>query len=127
MKVIVMPTLLLGIALASANVNVAAADMPNTAESIARGKVLYVHMCVECHSADGKSTTDVIADSEDLSDPTAYRNGSSNEAIDKSIWDGAGVGMPAYRGQLKSYDEVIHLRNFMQSLWPEKLRPKLVK
>ncbi len=84
-------------------------------------------MCVECHSADGKSVTDVIADSEDLSDPTVYRNGSSNEAIDKSIWDGAGVGMPAYRGQLKSYDEVIYMRHFIQSLWPEKLRPALVK
>jgi hypothetical protein len=35
--------------------------------------------------------------------------------------------MPAYRGQLKSYDEVIHMRHFMQSLWPEKLRPQLVK
>jgi mono/diheme cytochrome c family protein len=125
MKSFTLPTLLLG--LASAATGAIAADIPYTLDSIARGKVLYVHMCVECHSADGKSTTDVIADSEDLSDPTAYRNGSSNEAIDKSIWDGAGVGMPAYRGQLKSYDEVIHMRHFMQSLWPEKLRPQLVK
>ena len=125
MKGFALPTLLLGFA--SAATGAVAADIPYTAESIARGKVLYVHMCVECHSADGKSTTDVIADSEDLSDPTAYRNGSSNEAIDKSIWDGAGVGMPAYRGQLKSYDEVIHMRHFMQSLWPEKLRPQLFK
>lgn len=125
MKSFALPTLLLG--LASAATVAIAADIPYSLDSIARGKVLYVHMCVECHSADGKSTTDVIADSEDLSDPTAYRNGSSNEAIDKSIWDGAGVGMPAYRGQLKSYDEVIHMRHFMQSLWPEKLRPQLVK
>ena len=109
-----------------ANVS-SAAEIRFTPDSIARGKLLYIHMCVECHSADGKSTTDVIADSEDLSDPTVYRNGSSNEAIDKSIWDGAGVGMPAYRGQLKSYDEVIYMRHFIQSLWPEKLRPALVK
>jgi mono/diheme cytochrome c family protein len=99
----------------------------NTAESINKGRVLYTHMCKECHGSSGKAESDVIADSEDLDDPTGFRNGSSPEAIDKSIRDGAGVGMPAYGKKVKNPDDIIHMRNFIQSLWPAARRPAIVE
>jgi mono/diheme cytochrome c family protein len=102
------------------------ADVPNTAESIDKGRALYMHTCVECHGRDGKSQVEVISDATDLTEPLLYRDGSTDAAIDKSIRDGAGSGMPAYGAELKSAADVGHLRNFIKSLWPVAQRPPVV-
>jgi len=101
-------------------------DAANTAGSIETGRALYQHLCVECHGRDGKSQVEVISDATDLTEPLLYRNGSTDAAIDKSIRDGAGSGMPAYGAELKNAADVGHLRNFIKSLWPEAQRPAVV-
>jgi mono/diheme cytochrome c family protein len=103
------------------------ADVPNTAESIDKGRALYLHMCVECHGRNGKSQVEAISDATDLTEPSLYRNGSTDAAIDKSIRDGAGSGMPAYAAEVKSEADIGHMRNFIKSLWPEAQRPPVVK
>ena len=102
------------------------ADVPNTAASIDKGRALYMHTCVECHGRDGRSQVEVISDATDLTEPLLYRNGSTDAAIDQSIRDGAGSGMPAYGAELKSTADVGHLRNFIKSLWPVAQRPPVV-
>jgi mono/diheme cytochrome c family protein len=99
--------------------------VPYTRESIEKGRALYANLCTECHGRDGKSLVDVISDATDLTEPDLYRNGSSDAAIDQSIRDGAGSGMPPYGSRLKSGDDVGHLRNFIKSLWPEARHPPL--
>jgi mono/diheme cytochrome c family protein len=99
--------------------------VPYTRKSIDKGRALYTNLCTECHGRDGKSLVDVISDATDLTEPDLYRNGSSDAAIDQSIRDGAGSGMPPYGSHLKSGDDVGHLRNFIKSLWPESRRPPL--
>lgn len=102
------------------------ADVPNTAESIDKGRALYMRMCVECHGRDGRSQVEVISDATDLTEPLLYRSGSTDAAIDKSIRDGAGSGMPAYGAELKGAADIGHLRNFIKSLWPAAQRPPAV-
>jgi len=104
-----------------------AADVPNTAESISKGRGLYMNLCTECHGRNGKAQVDVVSDATDLTEPAFYRNGSGDAAIDKSIKEGAGAGMPPYGAVLKSEADVGHLRNFIHSLWPETKRPPVVK
>ena len=58
--------------------------------SIARGKVLYLRKCTECHGADGKSLVDVVANATDLTDPDAWLSGTSEGEVYRSIRDGAG-------------------------------------
>jgi mono/diheme cytochrome c family protein len=99
------------------------ADVPYTSESIDKGRALYASLCTECHGRDGKSLVDVISDATDLTEPDLYRNGTSDAAIDQSIRDGAGSGMPPFGSRLKGEDDVGHLRNFIKSLWPEARRP----
>jgi len=98
-------------------------EVPYTSESIDKGRALYTNLCTECHGRDGKSLVDVISDATDLTEPDLYRNGSSDAAIDQSIRDGAGSGMPPFGSHLKDGDDVGHLRNFIKSLWPEARRP----
>jgi cytochrome c oxidase cbb3-type subunit III len=112
-------------ALLSAQI-LSADDTPNTSESIAKGRTLFANLCAQCHGHDGRAQIDVVADATDLTDPSAYRNGSDPDSIVKSIRDGAGAGMPAWRSELKDTD-IAHLRNFIQSLWPPAQRPPLSK
>lgn len=102
-------------------------DVPNTVESIDRGRALYLQKCTECHGRNGKSQVEAISDATDLTEPSLYRNGSTDAAIEKSIRDGAGSGMPAYGAELKSPTDIGNLRNFIKSLWPEAQRPPVVK
>src|SRR5580692_12444944 len=51
--------------------------VPFSKASIARGKILYTRACTECHGADGKSLVDVIANATDLTDPKAWKSGTS--------------------------------------------------
>jgi mono/diheme cytochrome c family protein len=102
-------------------------NVPNTAESIEKGQALYMQKCAECHGRNGKSQVEVISDATDLTEPALYRNGATDEAIDKSIRDGAGSGMPAYGAELKGPTDIGDLRNFIKSLWPEAQRPPVAK
>ena len=99
-----------------------------TEKSIARGKTLYLrYQCAGCHGLDGKAQIDVIADATDLTVPKFYRSGSTPGEIFRSIKEGAGLNMPPYKLQIKKDDDMWHMTNFVQSLWPAKERPKLVK
>lgn len=120
--------LLLGLLVATAvPVLAAAIIVPNTAQSLERGRELFASRCAECHGRDGRGHVEVIADAGDLTEPLLYRTGSTDEAIDSSIRDGAGAGMPAYGNELKNPDDVGHLRNYIKSLWPADKRPPIEK
>jgi len=73
---------------------------------------------------DGKSTLDVVADATDLTDPKAYKSGTTEGEIFRSIRDGQSASMPAFKTQLKSEEDLWHLVNFIENLWPESVRPK---
>ncbi len=103
------------------------ADVANTIESINKGRALFMTLCTQCHGANGKAQVEAVSDATDLTEPTLYRNGSSDAAIYKSIKDGAGTAMPPWGAVLKSEAEIGHLRNFVKSLWPPALRPPLAK
>jgi cytochrome c len=99
--------------------------MPFTKTSIAQGRMIFVRFCAECHGADGKAMIDVIADATNLTEPKLWKNGTSEGEIFRSIRDGAGLNMPPYKNQIRKEEDLWHLVNFIRSLWPEPLRPKL--
>jgi mono/diheme cytochrome c family protein len=96
-----------------------------TAKSIAQGKTVFMRYCTECHGSDGKAQIDVIANATDLTDPEIWKSGTTTGEIFRSIRDGAGVSMPPYKNQIRKEEDLWHLVNFTQSLWPESARPKL--
>jgi mono/diheme cytochrome c family protein len=99
--------------------------VPFTKASIARGRTLFLHDCTGCHGTDGKSQIDVIADATDLTEPKLWKSGTTEGEIFRSIRDGAGVSMPPFKNQIRKEEDLWHLVNFIRSLWPEPLRPKL--
>lgn len=99
--------------------------IPYSKKSIAQGRVLFGQFCTGCHGPDGKATVDVIADATDLTAPKSYRDGSSDGEIFRSIRDGQGASMPAFKTQLHSEEDMWNLVNFIHSLWPESMRPPL--
>jgi len=103
------------------------ADVPYTAESIGKGRGLYMTLCTECHGRNGKAQVEAVSDATDLTDPARYRNGSTDAAIYKSIKEGAGAGMPPFGAVLKTEADFGNLRNFIYSLWPEAKRTTVVK
>jgi mono/diheme cytochrome c family protein len=98
--------------------------IPYSSKSIAEGKSTFIRMCSSCHGMDGKSAIDVVADATDLTEPKGYKSGSSSGEIFRSIRDGQGASMPSFRTQIKGDEELWHLVNFIESLWPESVRPK---
>jgi mono/diheme cytochrome c family protein len=96
-----------------------------TEKSIARGKMLYMRRCTECHGPDGRSQIDVIADATDLTVPKLYRSGTLEGEVFKSIKEGAGVSMPPFKMQIKNDDDMWHMVNFIRNLWPKDQRPEL--
>ncbi len=98
--------------------SLAGEPVASSAESIARGKALYVQHCTTCHGNDGRALVDVISDATDLTDPEAYYSGTSPEEIFTSVRDGAGVSMPPFSFQIKDEQDIWHLVNFIRSLWP---------
>jgi mono/diheme cytochrome c family protein len=98
--------------------------VPYSKESIARGKTLYVRNCAECHGADGKSEVDAIANATDLTNPKAWKSGTSEGEIFRSIRDGAGEAMPPFAEKVKKEEDLWHMVNYVRSLWPESARPK---
>jgi mono/diheme cytochrome c family protein len=99
---------------------------PYTVEAIEAGGVLYQRYCTECHGTDGRARLDVIADATDLTRPDAYRSGTSEEDLFRSINEGAGVAMPAFGWQLNGDRDVWLLVHYVRSLWPEDQRPAVV-
>lgn len=94
-------------------------------ESIARGRELFARNCTACHGNDGKSQVDVVANATDLTEPKMWRSGTAEGEIFRSIRDGAGDSMPSFKAQFRKEEELWHLVNFIRSLWPEPMRPKL--
>lgn len=99
--------------------------VPFNKDSIARGRAVFARNCTACHGADGKSEVDVVANATDLTDPKMWRSGTAEGQIFRSIRDGAGDTMPPFKAQLQKEDDLWHLVNFIRSLWPEAMRPKL--
>ncbi len=101
--------------------------VPYSKASIARGKVLYVRACTECHGADGKSLVDVVANATDLTDPKLWTSGTSEGEIFRSIRDGAGEAMPPFSDKVSNENDLWHMVNYVRSLWPDSARPKLAE
>lgn len=99
--------------------------IPFSKESIARGRAVFARNCTACHGADGKSEVDVVANATDLTEPKLWRSGTAEGEIFRSIRDGAGDTMPSFKSQLQKEEDLWHLVNFIRSLWPESMRPKL--
>jgi len=99
--------------------------VPFTKESIAQGRTLFARNCTACHGNDGKAQVDVVANATDLTDPKVWGSGTSEGEIFRSIRDGAGDTMPPFKSQLRGEEDMWHLVNFIRSLWPESVRPKL--
>ena len=90
----------------------------STSDSIARGKRLYqTHGCANCHGADGRALVEVVANATDLTDPSVWKNGTSEGLVFRSIRDGAGLAMPPFKTEVVSQDDLWHLVNFVRSLW----------
>ena len=68
---------------------------------------------------------DVVADATDLTSPAAYKSGSTEGEIFRSIRDGAGETMPPFKTQIEGDTDLWHLVNFIRSLWPDSMRPPL--
>jgi len=99
--------------------------IPFSKESIARGRAIFARNCTACHGNDGKSEVDVVANATDLTEPKLWRSGTAEGEIFRSIRDGAGDTMPPFKSQLQKEEDLWHLVNFIRSLWPESMRPKL--
>jgi len=99
--------------------------IPFAKKSIAAGKTTFLNSCAACHGPDGKAQVDVVADATDLTNPKAYKSGSSEGEIFRSIRDGAGETMPPFQTQLSGDTEIWNLVNYIHSLWPESMRPPL--
>jgi mono/diheme cytochrome c family protein len=94
-------------------------------KSIDRGRVIFNQNCTSCHGENGKAEGSLIADATDLTTPSLYKSGSTEGEIFRSIRDGAGDQMPAFKSQLGSETDIWNLVNFIRSLWPESMRPPL--
>jgi mono/diheme cytochrome c family protein len=99
--------------------------VPFSKESISKGRTIFARYCTECHGTDGKAQVDVIANATDLTDPALWKNGTSEGETFRSIRDGAGMSMPSFKTQIHKEEDLWHLVNFVRSLWPESVRPKL--
>ncbi len=99
--------------------------VPYTDTSIKRGRTIYMRYCTECHGPDGKALIDIIADAMDLTAPIRWLNGTAPGEVFRSIKEGAGVAMPPFKMQIRRDDDLWHMVNFVQSLWPADKRPEL--
>jgi mono/diheme cytochrome c family protein len=99
--------------------------IPYTKTSIKQGRGTFARYCTGCHGGDGKSQVDVVADATDLTDPKGYRDGASEGEMYRSIRDGAGASMPAFKSQIQHQEDMWHLVNFIRSLWPDSMQPHL--
>jgi len=96
-----------------------------TKKSIDRGRATFLQNCTSCHGENGKAEGSLIAQATDLTTPSLYKSGTSEGEIFRSIRDGAGDQMPAFKSQLSTETDIWNLVNFIRSLWPESMRPAL--
>jgi cbb3-type cytochrome c oxidase subunit III len=99
--------------------------VPYTKKSIAQGQAIFLQNCTSCHGENGKAEGSLVAAATDLTTPSLYKSGTSEGEIFRSIRDGAGDQMPAFKSQLSSETDIWNLVNFIRSLWPESQRPAL--
>ena len=99
--------------------------VPNTKKSITQGRTTFQRYCTGCHGSDAKATVDVMGDASDLTSPKSWKNGSTEGEIFRSIRDGQSASMPAFKTQLHQDSDIWNLVNFIQSLWPESMRPPI--
>jgi mono/diheme cytochrome c family protein len=99
--------------------------VPNTKKAIADGRNLFIRYCTSCHGPDGKATVDVMGDATDLTNPKVWKSGTAEGEIFRSIRDGAGDTMPAFKDQVPKEQDIWYLVHYIQSLWPEAMRPPL--
>jgi mono/diheme cytochrome c family protein len=99
--------------------------VPYTKKSISQGRSVYLRNCTGCHGADAKATVDVVADATDLTSPKLWKNGTTEGEIFRSILQGQGASMPAFKAQITQSEDIWHLVNFIRSLWPDSMRPAL--
>ena len=95
----------------------------DTKKSIDRGRVIFLQNCTSCHGENGKAEGSLIADATDLTTPSLYQSGTTEGEIFRSIRDGAGDQMPAFKSQIESEADIWNVVNFIRSLWPESMRP----
>jgi mono/diheme cytochrome c family protein len=111
-------------ALSTADAKALKSPLPYATASISRGRLVYGSLgCNACHGNDGKALIEVVANATDLTNPSVWKNGSDEGLIFRSIRDGAGLSMPAFKTQVENQQDIWHLVNFIRSLWPEALRP----
>ena len=96
------------------------AEVPASAESISKGRALFMSNCTACHGNDGKSQVDVVSNATDLTEPLLYHNGTSDTDIARSIRDGVAGVMPPWGTVFNNEESIEHLKNFIKSLWPAK-------
>jgi mono/diheme cytochrome c family protein len=99
--------------------------IPFTKKSISQGRDTFLRNCVGCHGDNGKAQIDVVANATDLTDPKAFRDGTSDGEIFRSIRDGAGASMPSFKSEIAKEDDLWRLVNFIHSLWPSESQPPL--
>jgi mono/diheme cytochrome c family protein len=93
--------------------------VPATKESIAAGKRIFMQNCTQCHGADGRARADFAGGgATDLTQPSLYKHGTSDAEIFRSISDGAGLGMPAFKVEMSDKADIWSLVNFIHTLWP---------
>jgi mono/diheme cytochrome c family protein len=99
--------------------------IPYTRNSIERGRELFAyHGCGACHGIEGKAASAPGLDhGTDLAQPGAWKFGTVEGQVFRSIRDGAAVGMPPMKAVIPWEEDVWHLVNFVRSLWPEGQRP----
>ncbi len=91
--------------------------VPYTADSIKRGKRIYVADCVVCHSVDGTGRdSDVTDNAADLTDTEFWLSDGSESATFLAIRDGAGDEMPGYKDDYRDEKMIWDLVNYIRSL-----------
>lgn len=97
-----------------------------TKESIARGKIVFLQNCQDCHGEDGKAQGSAIAVAPDLTRPEVWKYGQTDDQIFSNIRNGAGDNMPPFGplGPGLKDEQIWDLVNFIRSIGPESKRPK---
>ena len=94
-----------------------------TKESVREGRRTYLRLCQYCHGTDGKALANPDFEAPDLTNPKQWRFGDTDEALFKSIHDGAGHDMPPFKDKLED-DEIHKLVHFIRSIGPADKRPE---
>lgn len=119
MRAFLLPASIPLVALLLASGAAAGDASPTSAQqSIARGRTLFQLHCTACHGRDGKAQIDLIANATNLTEPGAYKFGTDDAAILRTITTGSG-NMPAFEGRIAEGDRQ-HLVSFIKSLWVPK-------